>query len=77
MQLTTPWHEKGRIEGTLEGKIEGQSALILRLLKKRFGEVPEDVEKLIRSLSSERLEEVGEALLDINNIEELSTAPHK
>ncbi|MEW6696105.1 MAG: Rpn family recombination-promoting nuclease/putative transposase [Bacillota bacterium] len=72
MQLTTPWHEKGRIEGNLEG----QSALVLKLLKKRFGEVPEDLEKLIKSLNSERLEAVGEALLDIKNIEELRRMIH-
>ncbi|MEW6696491.1 MAG: DUF4351 domain-containing protein [Bacillota bacterium] len=75
MQITTPWHEKGRMEGRIEGKMEGkhegQSALVLRLLKKRFGYVPEDIEKLIKSLNTEKLEEVGEALLDVNNLHEL------
>lgn len=63
MQFTTPWHEKGWIEG--------QSKLILRLLRKRFGEVPADLEQTIMTLKSERLEEVGEALFEINNIDEL------
>ncbi|ABO49108.1 conserved hypothetical protein [Desulforamulus reducens MI-1] len=72
MQITTPWHEKGR----MEGKLEGQLALVLRQLKKRFGEVPEDIEKLIKSLNTDKLEEVGEALFDINNIDELRKMLH-
>lgn len=68
MQFTTPWHEKGWLEG--------QSKLILRQLKKRFGEVPADIEEIIKSLEREKLEEVGEALFEINSIEELRKLLH-
>ncbi|MEW6698234.1 MAG: DUF4351 domain-containing protein [Bacillota bacterium] len=76
MQLTTPWHEKGRIEGRIEGKVEGKVEILLRQLKKRFGEVPEDVEKGIKSLATDRLGEVGEALFDINTLDELRKMLH-
>lgn len=72
MQLTTPWHEKGRIEGKIEGKVE----IVLRLLKKRFGEVPEDIEKGVKSLAADRLGEVGEALFDINTLDDLRKMLH-
>ncbi len=72
MQITTPWHEKGRMEGKIEGKVE----ILLRQLKKRFGEVPEDVERGIKSLATERLGEVGEALFDINTLDELRKMLH-
>lgn len=68
MEITTPWHEKGKIEGKVE--------IVLRLLIKRFGEVPEDVEKGIKSLGTDRLGEVGEALFDINTLDDLRKMLH-
>ena len=47
-----------------EGKQEGEASLVLRLLRKRFGQVAQDLEKRIEGLSIEELEDLGEALLD-------------
>ncbi len=47
-----------------EGKQEGEVSLVLRLLRKRLGQVSQDLEKRIQGLSIERLEDLGEALLD-------------
>jgi predicted transposase/invertase (TIGR01784 family) len=55
---------EGKQEGKQEGKREEGIYLILRLLRKRFGPVPEDLEKRIQGLSVSQLEDLGEALLD-------------
>ncbi|MGB9903984.1 MAG: DUF4351 domain-containing protein [Desulfotomaculales bacterium] len=75
MQITTSWHEKGREEGIAQGIAQGITAgqmnLLLKQIKKRFGEVPAEVEAKIRTLSSEEIEKIGEALFDLAGIDEL------
>ena len=63
IELTTSWHERGRAEGQIE--------LMLRQARKRFGQVPMELEKEIRALPKEKIEALGEALLDIGSLEEL------
>jgi len=45
----------------------GESRLVLRLLRRRLGEVPESLERRIRGLASPQLEALGEALLDFRS----------
>jgi hypothetical protein len=60
--------EKGRIEGIQQGEAIGlqkeASKLVLRQLKRRFGELPPHITETIQKLSVEKLEDLGEALLD-------------
>ncbi|BAY74733.1 hypothetical protein NIES25_11470 [Nostoc linckia NIES-25] len=46
------------------GYERGQQELVLRLLQKRVGELPEEIKKQVQSLSLQDLEALGEALLD-------------
>jgi predicted transposase YdaD len=62
---------EGRQEGRQEGRTEEGQALILRLLTRRVGNVPPEAETLVKALPLERLEELGEALLDFAKIEDL------
>ncbi len=63
--------QRGRQEGRQEGrKAEGQ-LLILRLLNRRVGELPQEVRSRIETLSLEQLENLGEALLDFQAIADL------
>ena len=62
---------KGMQEGRQEGLIEGQTALILRLLRRRTGEIPPETKTRIRQLSLEQLEDLGEVLLDFTSQEDL------
>ena len=55
---------EGIAEGEARGKQEGEVSFALRILRKRFGEVTQDLEKQIQTLSIEQLEDLGEALLD-------------
>ena len=68
MEITTSWHEKGLIEG--------QIALVLRQVRKRFGQVPAELEQALRSLSREQIEALGEALLDVKSLDELRQMMH-
>ncbi|MFN6528780.1 Rpn family recombination-promoting nuclease/putative transposase [Nostoc sp. ChiSLP03a] len=63
--------QRGREQGREEGrKTEGQ-LLILRLLSRRVGELPQEVLNRIETLSLEQLENLGEALLDFQAIADL------
>ena len=57
---------EGIAEGEAKGKQEGEVSFALRIIKKRFGEISQDLEKQIQSLSIEKLEDLGEALLDFS-----------
>lgn len=58
-------------EGRQEGRQEGERLLILRLLTRRFGDIPSDLQAQIQALSLPQLEELGEALLDFTIIADL------
>ncbi|MEG4520247.1 MULTISPECIES: Rpn family recombination-promoting nuclease/putative transposase [unclassified Microcoleus] len=68
--------EKGRKEGREEGREEGiktgQIALIIRLLERRVGAVTPEVQTQIGELSIDQLENLGEALLNFNDISDLT-----
>jgi hypothetical protein len=53
--------------GIEQGMQREGANLVLRLLNRRFGQVTTSVEKQIRQLSVEQLEDLGEALLDFEN----------
>jgi predicted transposase YdaD len=83
----SPWYEEilreGKALGTQEGMEEGLQqglqqgrqqegvALVLRLLNKRIGSIPLDLQSQIQQLSLSELEALGEALLDFTQIVDL------
>jgi len=75
MEITTSWHEKGRVEGKVEGRVEGrvegQIELVLKQIRKRFGFVPEEIVVMLPSLTPEKIEALGEALVEVASLEEL------
>jgi predicted transposase YdaD len=62
--------EEGREEGREEG-IQRERTLVLRLLTRKVGELPEDVRQIVETLSLEELENQGEALFDFSSIADL------
>ena len=68
--------EKGIVQGLEKGKREGKeeeaAALVLRQLKRRAGEIRAEVESQLRALPLEKLEELGEALLDFTGAADLA-----
>jgi predicted transposase/invertase (TIGR01784 family) len=63
--------EEGKIEGKVEGKVEGERTIILRLLNRRVGNIPEALLSQIQGLSVEKLEVLGDALLDFSSLADL------
>ena len=65
--------EEGREEGREEGKREEALAYTMRLLSRRIGTVEPELEVQIRELTTQELEELGEALLDFSELADLVT----
>jgi hypothetical protein len=57
--------------GRAEGRVEGERALILKQIAKRFGPVPEWVSDRIATLETAELEELGVRFLDVSSLDEL------
>ena len=60
-------------EGRQEGRQEGERSLVLRLLTRKVGELSQEVRDRLNNLSLEQLENLGEALLDFQAIDNLET----
>jgi Domain of unknown function (DUF4351) len=67
MQIVTSWMEQGIAEGERRGRTEEARSLVLRLLARRVGTLPADVEAQVQALALPQLEALGEALLDFSN----------
>jgi hypothetical protein len=61
---------EGQLQGEREGELKGQQELVLRLLKRRVGNLSSDLETRVRALPLARLEAFGEALLDFTRMED-------
>jgi len=87
MQIVTSWMktgiEQGRQEGLEEGLQEGRKAglqeglqreteLIIRLLRLKIGQLTPEMEKQVKRLDISELENLGEALLDFERLEDLN-----
>ncbi|MFM7408161.1 MAG: DUF4351 domain-containing protein [Cuspidothrix sp.] len=64
-------YQEAKQEGEQEGRQEGEKNLLLRILSKRFGKLSDIYIQSIHSLNIAQLEELGEALLDFVNINDL------
>jgi len=65
--------QEGIQEGRQEGLQEGEKKLLLRLLRRRFGEITPDLEQKIASLSIPQLEALADAQLDFSSLDDLIT----
>lgn len=60
-------------EGRVEGRTDGERALVLRLLTRKLGSLSPALTTKVSSLSLESLEALGEALLDFTRVEDLES----
>jgi predicted transposase/invertase (TIGR01784 family) len=70
-EIITEGLQKGIQQGRQEGRQEEAANLVLRLLKRRLGELSEAQVAQIRQLSISQLENLGEALLDFVEMTDL------
>ena len=58
-------------EALAEGELMGERSLILRILTRKLGEIPQDLQRQLEDLSLSQLENLGEALLDFEEMQAL------
>jgi hypothetical protein len=63
--------ERGLEQGLEQGRIQGERDLVLKLLNRKLDVLSPELIARINSLNVERVEALGEALLDFNNLEDL------
>ena len=66
MELMTSWKEEG-----IEIGVQREIDFVLRLIKKRFGNLREITEKSVRTLPIDKAEELGVALFDFKDAKDL------
>ena len=71
MEVLTYWEKKGREEGREEGLQRGKEQLIIRQMQRRVGLITSETEKRLEGLTSEQLDDLGEALLDFTSAQDL------
>ena len=71
MSYITTGERIGYERGEQEGRQKQAREIVLRLLQRRIGELPQEVIEEVQSLSLERLEALGEALLDFTEMDDL------
>lgn len=75
-----PLYQQDREQAVQQGVQQGvqQEALklVIRQLQRRFGEIPQNLEEIIRNLPVERLEDLGLALLDFDTLTDLDNWLH-
>ncbi len=80
MEIVTSWMRTGIKQGREEGLEEGlqrglqrETELILRLLKRKIGQLTPEIEAQVKGLEIEELENLGETLLDFQQLEDLTS----
>jgi predicted transposase YdaD len=62
---------EGLVEGEVKGRVEEAKGLVIRQLTRKFGNVKPDLLAKIETLPLERVESLGEDLLDFTAISDL------
>jgi predicted transposase YdaD len=70
-QLSQRAREEGREEGREQGREEGQRATLLKLLRLRFQELPDDALARVEAATSEQLDLWAERILTANTLDEV------
>jgi predicted transposase YdaD len=73
--MAMTWSETQKAMGREEGRKEGLQEVLLHLLGKRFGPLPEKVRRQVETISSlDRLTELAERVLSAHSLEEMGLA---
>jgi len=68
----TKVYQEAKQEGRQEGEQRGKREILQRLLTRKFGSVPDDLNTKLAQLSLDQLGEIAEAIIDISSLEELA-----
>ena len=64
--------QKGLKLGEQRGLVKGQATMLLRLLNRKFGQISLSLRGKVNKLSAKQLENLAEALFDLETIADLS-----
>ncbi len=62
---------EGRAEGLQEGLVQGQRSLLLQLLRRKLGIIPQRFQDRISQLSRENLDELSDVILEFETMQDL------
>lgn len=65
------WNHEIRVQGRQEGRREGEAALLLRMLERKFGQLDIQTRKRVEDADAERLLDWGERVLTAERLEEV------
>jgi predicted transposase YdaD len=65
-------YQEAREEGTEEGRQAEGTAVVLKQLQRKLGDLPDAIQAQIMALSIEQLELLAEELLDFSKLENLT-----
>ena len=71
MPYVTSIERLAKEEGFERGREQGTATLLLRILSRQCGSLPEDVQQQVRQLKLEQSQNLGEALLDFRSLDDL------
>ena len=75
LEMTQARFDEGRAEGHAEGhargRMEGEAAVLLRLLHRRFGELPDALEQHVRTAKPELIGRWTDRILDADTLEDI------
>ena len=62
---------RGIEQGIERGRLQGERALVLRLIRHRFGDPPDAYRQRLQSASQAELEELADRVLDATSLDDL------
>ena len=65
------WKERQRLAGVEQGRLDGERALVLRLIQHRFGDAPATLRLRLQSASQAELEHLADRILDATSVDDL------
>jgi len=71
------WREEGKKEGLVEGEAKGRREILLRLLRRRFGEVRGDIAEGIQAADIDQLDDWIERFVDARTLEDVFGADRR
>jgi hypothetical protein len=64
---------EAQVQGVIQGMIQGEQTIVLRLLNRKFGALPQSIHQQVMALDSTLLGSLTDAALDFNSIDALGS----
>jgi hypothetical protein len=75
LEIMAESRAEGMAQGLSQGISRGKADLLLRLMRRRFDNVPPAVEQRVLMAEADDLDQWGEAILDASTIEDVFSPP--